>query len=332
MKELDIIQTAIENIKNLTGINARWVKTDNDFHDGILTVNVRGNEIVFDAQVKKELRYHHLHDITNRIGVDKPIIIVAAKIFPKIKEELRENNIAYLEANGNMFIEREGTVVWLDGNKPLRGTKEKTNRAFTKTGIKTIFHFLLDEDLINDTQRQIANTVGIGLGNIIYIFNGLKELGFLVRLNNNEYKLLEKRRLLDKWMEAYREKLKPDLEIGTFRFLKEQDFTNWRKIPLDNMKTWWGGEPAGDMLTDHLRPEELTLYTLETRQELMKHYRLVPDVAGNIKVYKKFWKIDQLNPDVAPPLLVYTDLINKNNKRCTETAEIIYDQIIRQNI
>ncbi|MCD4736517.1 MAG: type IV toxin-antitoxin system AbiEi family antitoxin [Bacteroidales bacterium] len=332
MKKRDIIHTAIDNLEKTAGFHATWKDAVRGPFDGTLTINIRGIKHKFDTEIRKELRYYQIGDILDKPETGNPLIIVAAKIFPKIKEYLRENNVAYLEANGNMYIRKEDAIVWLDGNKPIKQTKDKINRAFTKTGIKTVFHFLLYEDLINYTHREIANTVEIGLGNINYILNGLKELGFLVKLNVNEYKLTDKKKLLEKWMEAYREKLQPDLKIGTFRFLKEEDFVNWRNIPLQNMKTWWGGEPAGDMLTNHLRPEELTLYTLETRQELMKHYRLVPDETGNIKVYNKFWNIDNVNLDIVPPLLIYTDLINKNDKRCTEIAEIIYDEHIKENI
>lgn len=332
MKELEIIQTAIQNLEQAPDFYANWKAIDDAFRDGILTIIVRGNEMKFDVQVRQELRFYQLNDIINKIETDNKLMIVAAKIFPTIKEHLREKNIAYLEANGNLYINNEGATIWLDGNKPLQEIKNDTNRAFTKTGIKTIFNFLLDENLINRTQRQIAETVNIGLGNINVIFKGLKELGFLAKINKNELKLLEKNKLLEKWIEAYQEKLQPDLKIGTFRFLKEDQFVNWRKTQLNEMKTYWGGEPAGNILTNYLRPEELTLYTLENKQELMKNYRLIPDEKGNVRAYKKFWHIEANELNIVPAILVYADLINKNDTRCTETARIIYDTIIKENI
>ena len=95
----------------------------------------------------------------------------------------------------------------------------------------------------------------------------------------------------------------------------------------------WGGEAAGDLLTNFLRPAELTLYTTETRNELIKNYKLLPDEKGNIKVYQKFWK-EEDGDDKAwvNPLLVYADLINKNDRRCTETAQKIYDEYLQNKI
>ncbi len=332
MGDINIIHTAIENLDRTTGIGVIWKELQKDDFDGTITLTINGNRIVFNVEIRKELRNHQLNAILNRIQTNRPTIIVANKIFPAIKENLRDFNIAYLEVNGNVYIKHKDILIWIDGNKPLPDTKDKTNRAFTKTGLKIVFNFLLDENLINYPQRQIANITEVGLGNINNVLRGLKELNFLVRINKNKYKLTDKKRLLEKWIEAYQDKLKPNLEIGTFRFMRDIDAANWKKINLRNMKTWWGGEPAGDLLTNHLRPGELTIYTLETRKELIKHYRLIPDNTGNIKVYKKFWNFVEVNDNIVPPLLVYTDLINKNDKRCTETAEIIYNEFIKDNI
>lgn len=332
MKENNIIHTAIENLLKTTGIHAIWEDTFNNNLDGVLTLDVDGVQIIFEAELKKELRNYQVEAILDKAETNKPVILIANRIFPKIKEYLRQREIAYLEANGNVFIKHRKILIFVDGNKPLKEEKDKTNRAFTKTGLKTIFHFLQNNKLINETHRYIAKNVGIGLGNINYIFNGLKEQGFLVNIDENEYQLIDRDKLLEKWMGAYQEKLKPDLKIGTFRFLKKEDNANWKKIPLDDTKTWWGGEPGGDLLTKHLRPEELTLYTTETRQELMLHYKLVPDDNGNVKVYKKFWNNELIVDKKMPRLLIYTDLMNKKDGRCVEIAGIIYNAYIKGTI
>lgn len=332
MGELNIIHTAIENLDRTAGISVTWKELQKGEFDGVITLNTKGKRIVFNVEIKNELRNYQLNTMLNRAQTNRPIIIVANKIFPSIKENLRELNIAYLEANGNVYINHADTLIWIDGNKSLPVVKNTTNRVFTKTGLKIVFHFLLEEYLINYPQRQIARLTQVGLGNINIVLKGLKELNFIIRVNENEYKLTDKKKLLEKWIVGYDEKLKPKLEIGTFRFLKENDFINWRNVKLRNMKTWWGGEPAGDFLTNHLRPGELTLYTIETRTELIKNYRLVPDKEGNVKVFKKFWTLDDVNDNIVPSLLIYTDLINKHDKRCNETAEIIYNELIKKDI
>jgi hypothetical protein len=332
MREDKLLQFALENLENTTHIKATApLKVYEPDRLGIINLFVENRMFTFNILIKQELRNYDLQMLINQAQVQAPLMIIAERIFPRIKEQLRENHIAYLEANGNIFFNEQGSYIWVDGNKSIESNRDKGNRAFTKTGLKVIFYFLLNEQFINQPYREIANRTDVGLGNINYVMTGLKELGFLLNLNKNEYKLTNKKQLLEKWIVAYEEKLKPSLLIGTFKFLKEDDFYNWQNIHLENQKTVWGGEPAGDLLTHHLRPGELTLYTTETRNELIKHYRLIPDETGNVKAYKKFWNYDEVNYDITPPLLTYVDLLNKNDKRCLETAQMIYEQLLRNN-
>jgi hypothetical protein len=332
MEKNTIIQTAIENLNRNIQIQATWKSLPGKETDGTITVQIARQRIKLYVEVKQELRQHQLPLLEKMAAERLPFMIVAKHILPKIKEELRQKNIAYLEANGNIWLQQNGMVLWLEGQKPITVEKGKGNRAFTKTGLKVVFQFLLNEQFINMPYREIAAQTEVGLGNINYVINGLKEMGFLIKLNKDQYKLTNKKELLDKWMVAYEERLKPALKTGTFRFLKEEDFTNWKKLPVHKGKTFWGGEPAGDLFTNFLRPTELTLYTTETRNELIKNYRLVPDEKGNVKAYKKFWQHDEANDKAVPPLLVYADLINTNDRRCMETAQKIYDEFLQNKL
>lgn len=329
MNEQEIIQYAINNIQKGGTINVEWKELHNgNGIDGKLLLHLNKHTITLYAEIKKELRNIHLAKIEELAITKKPFIIVAQHIFPKIKEELRKRNIAYLEANGNIFLNKDEIYLYIDGNTPIELKNKTTNRAFTKTGLKVIYQFLI-KDCINRTYREIAELTDTGIGTLNTIFNGLKEEGFLIQLTKNELQMENKRKLLDKWVLEYEKRLKPTLAIGTFRFLNKDDFYNWKNIPLNKGKTIWGGEPAGDLLTNYLRPEELTLYTNEERSDLMKNYRLVPDLEGNIKVFKQFWIDEQENTTTVHPLLVYADLMNKGDRRCTETAQKIYDEYLQ---
>ncbi|WP_348811292.1 type IV toxin-antitoxin system AbiEi family antitoxin [Flavobacterium maritimum] len=329
MNEKEIIQYAINNIQKGGPINVEWKELNNDNAiDGKLFLNLNKHNIALYAEIKKELRNIHLAKIEELAITKNPFIIVAQRIFPKIKEELRKRNIAYLEANGNIFLNNDEIYLYIDGNTPIELKNKTTNRAFTKTGLKVIYQFLI-KDCINNTYREIAELTDTGIGTLNTIFNGLKEEGFLIQLTKNELQMENKKKLLDKWVMEYEKRLKPTLAIGTFRFLNKDDFYNWKDIPLKKGKTIWGGEPAGDLLTNYLRPEEFTLYTNEETSALMKNYRLVPDLEGNIKVFKQFWINEQENTNTVHPLLAYADLMNKGDRRCTETAQKIFDEYLQ---
>ena len=330
MNEQYIIQNAIHSLHK-DEIRAEWREAANDgFIDGKLTLHMKHHPaVVLNVEVKKELRGMHLTIMEDKARNEAPFMIVADRIFPKVKQELKEKQINYLEASGNMFLVMDGLYINIDGRKNEVTATTGGNRAFTKTGLQVIFQFLIEEEWVNRPYREIAQRTGTGLGNINNIFNGLAQEGYLLQLTKNEQKLENKKQLLEKWILEYEKRLKPTLNIGTFRFLKEEDFYNWKEIPLKNQETYWGGEPAGAIYTNYLRPEELTIYTAEEWNDLIRNYRLVPDKQGNVKVFKKFWKHDLVNENAVHPLLAYADLMNKGDRRCTETAQRIYDEYLQ---
>ena len=332
MNKQEVIYKALDTLEKNTRIKGKWVAFDRKETDGQLILIVDNQNTKHYVQIKNELRNHQLQPILAINQKYAPIMVVATHLFPKIKEELRQNNIGYLEANGNIYLKIKETILWIDTNKPIDTDNKKSTRAFTKTGLKVVFQFLVDENWVNKPYRKIAEQTGTGIGNITNIILGLKQDGFLIPIAKNEYKLNNKKELLNKWIAAYDMRLKPTLKVGTFRFLKENDFTNWKNIPIQNGKTWWGGEPAADLKTNYLRPAELTLYTTETRNELIKNYRLIPDEKGNIKIFNIFWKPEEGYNNIVPILLVYADLINTNDRRCIENAQKIYDEFLQNKL
>jgi len=333
MKTKETIYLALENLRTNTQIQGKWEENakENGFHSK-LKLNIADEVVLYNVELKDELRNQQLQKVIEDNIANPPFMVVANRIFPKIKEQLRLNNIAYLEANGNIYLKNKGITLWIDTNAMINPTKKTETRAFTKTGLKVVFQFLMDETWLNKPYRQIAEYTGTSIGNITNIINGLKHNVFLLNLNKYENILQNKKGLLEKWVEVYDEKLKPTIKIGTFRFLNQVDFVNWRQINLQEEKTYWGAEPAADILTNYLKPQELTIYTTETRNELINNYKLIPDETGNVKAYYKFWNDNDNHKQTVPPLLIYADLMNINDRRCVETAKKIYDAYLQNKL
>ena len=195
-----------------------------------------------------------------------------------------------------------------------------------------LFEFLNNPTLINQTYRQIAEQTGTSIGNITNIIQGLKQENFILLINKNTLKLNNIESLINKWADGFTKNLKPNLLIGTFRFLKEDDLLGWKNLKLNTTETVWGGEPAGDLLTNYLHPAEFTLYTDESRNELVMNYKLIPNERGNVKVYEKFWKDNGSKRKTAPPLIVYADLMGNSDRRSVETAQKIYDEYLQNKL
>lgn len=332
MNELDILNNAIYNLETEIPITWVWKTIANNKDigiDGELNMTLNNKPILFMVEIKKDVRNHQLLNILNYNSEFQNFLLVAEKLFPKVKKELREHEVNYLEGNGNVYINQNDMFLYIDTNKTLKTKKDKGNRAFTKTGLKVIFHFLLDSQLINNTQREIAEITNVALGNIPLILNGLLETNFILKLNKNKYLINDYDELLNKWITAFEQTLKPKIFKQRFRFQNENQ--DWRAVLFNRDKTVWGGEPAGDILTNHLRPEKFIIYTRETVKDLMLNYRLIPDDEGDLWAYDLFWN-SQFNENTAPAILVYADLMIGNDKRSKETANKILNEQIKPNL
>lgn len=331
MNEVDILYTAIHSIEKDIPVIYNWKTVDNKNDigiDGELTLTVNNQKKQMMVEIKKDVKNHQMLNIIELNNQFENFLLVAEKLYPKVKKELRENNINYMEANGNIYINKENFFLYIDTNKTAQNQKEKGNRAFTKTGLKVVFHFLINTKLLNETQREIAERANVALGNIPLIINGLLENNFILKVNKNDYIINNYEELLNKWITEFEQTLKPTIFKKRFKFQNEN--YDWKTLKLDTNKTVWGGEPAGDIITNHLRPEIFTLYTKENPKDLMMNYRLLPDDEGNIWVYEKFWTTDF--EDIAPKELVYADLMINADKRSIETAKLILNEYIQPNL
>jgi hypothetical protein len=245
-----------------------------------------------------------------------------------MKAELRKVKISLIEIGGSVCIDAGDIYVFIEKSRSTAGQGESRGSTLTPAGVQLMFHYLIDEKFLNRSIRHSAEMAGTTASNTHYINNRLLERGHLRIKTNGLYEFADKRKSIEEWAQAYQQKLKPKLLKGTFRFADAKKFRYWQNITLGG-ESHWGGEPAANLLTKYLKPSELTIYTNDPAVALMKRLKLLPDLEGNVRLYRKFWhgSIDDGSAAV-PPLLVYADLISTNDSRCIETAKIIYERFL----
>jgi len=327
------VEAALRNLEIHTGIPGRWDTKNSgtpDQTDGELTIEVSGKPIMFQTEIKREFREYHMESLLKQASLYKPLLLVADRIFPAQKEKLRQNGISYLDTAGNAYISAGEVLLWIEGQKAVFTGSESTkaNRAFTRAGLKVVYALLQNHSAVNYSYREIATFADVALGTITEAMLALKESGYLLRVNKDRMILDNKKQLLDKWLTAYGNILKPSLLMGNYYF---QVSPNWKNIALPP-QTLWGGEPAGELLTEHLQPEQWTIYTKLSKTEVAKALLLAPMQNANLKIYKKFWTDVTVGPGLSatPPLITYADLMLTGDPRCIETANIIYEKNLSQ--
>ncbi len=332
MNKKDIIHKAIEALKVETNLKVDYHLDNKNDDFPIIAFNLNEQQIKFQAEVRVEVKTYQIEALENKARLNPNFIIIAEHIYPTVKNKLRELGIAYMDTEGNIFIKHEKLFVLIQGNKKKekQNKPNPTNRAFTKTGLKTVFYLLINPNAITQTYRELAGATNVALGNVKYIIDGLKDAGYVLYKDEKTLMLTNKRELLERWIDGYKETLKPSLTIGKFKH--NEQIEKEIEYNLNNDQIVFGGEYAAELVTKYLKAVQFTLYTDMPKFDTMRALKLIPDNNGSLTIYKKFWKNEFFNIknlNLAPLLLIYADLMITNDPRCKETAIKIYDKYLK---
>lgn len=265
-------------------------------------------------------------------------VVILDQITAEMAEECRKNSIQFMDTVGNGYINQPPIYVFIKGNKRKRITKAPAvNRVFKQTGLRVLYALLCNPGMENETYRTIAAKTDVALGMVNWVFKDLKELGFLLETGtgrNKNVRLLHKEKLLDRWITAYAEQLRPKLLLGRYRGAEGW----WQNAQLNPEQALWGGEPAAAKLTNYLKPQEITVYLdKDNPAAVLIPNRLKKDPVGDVELVARFWQPKTVAPHggIVHPVLVYADLMATGNQRNIETARMIYDeyivQLVREN-
>jgi hypothetical protein len=257
-----------------------------------------------------------------------PTIVVTGYIPSEIAHEYIANGVNYLDQAGNCNIRYNDLIIQIEGKRKEKIATVNQARAFQETGIKIIFHLLNDMQNLQLTYRDLARLADVSLGSVSNVMEELIGLDFILATNRRRV-LKNIPLLLERWVTAYNDILRPRLLLKKMKFTKPEQYYNWDTLAIQRIDdiALWGGEPAASLLTNYLAPEKFTIYTSNSWQGLMQSLKLLPDNDGNIEVLKLFWKVEnnyRVKP-IVPPLLIYADLMGSRIGRNIETAKMILE-------
>jgi hypothetical protein len=300
--------------------------------DRLIRLTVQGQGLNYYAEIKAAVtavtRAQELIWLAKRAQLRHPLLLVTRYVNPRMAERLREGGLEFIDAAGNAFINRPPLYVFVKGNRPPEAAMPtRPKRVFRPTGLKVIYVFLCNPGLENKTYREIAAAAGVALGTIGWFMRDLKEAGFLLDMGKRGKKLTQKGKLLQRWVTAYPEQLRPRQMLGRYK----GEYGWWRNVRLDPLKAQWGGEVAAARLTQYLKPQVITVYmTAKHLDEFLLENRLKKNPDGDVELLERFWTPGETQEpeDIVHPILVYADLLSTGDERNIETAKMIYEQHI----
>jgi hypothetical protein len=297
--------------------------------DRLIRMVIHGTELKYYAEIKANVtKAQKLLLLMNAQEQKYPVLLVARHLNTETAEELRKNNIEFIDTAGNAYMNKPPVYIFVKGNRPPAITAQApVKRAFRAAGLRMIFGFLCNPGLENKTYREIAAAAGVALGTVDWIMKELMQLEFLIHMGKRGLRLTNKETLLQRWVTAYPEQLRPKQILGRYKGPP----TWWQHKKLVPLQAQWGGEIAAEKMTHYLRPELITIYAgAQYLNQLLLENRLKTDITGDVEILERFWKAapEQTPEELVHPLLVYADLLATGNQRNLETAKMIYEQNI----
>lgn len=340
--EHDILYGAINALRTETALQLDVVEVDvrkgNRRIDAILQIPGNGTQLL--AEIKKWATHTNIGAVINQLqqlATPDTCLLIADYVNPNMAETLREAGIQYIDTTGNAYLNQPPVYIHIKGNKPeLRvGTKTKTGKAFQPAGMKIVYAFLQDRELINAPYREIAEQAQVALGTVGWVIRDLLEQGILVEdIKGARRQIDDYDQLLDKWVEAYPHKLKEKHWLGTFT-TDTPDW--WQDIHPEEFQAAWGGEVAAGEYTGYLNAKDAVVYIGKARMaDFLKHARLKkakPDEKAGPKIdlIEPFWKqkTETVWPGLVHPLIVYADLVATGDPRNLDTAKRLREKYLR---
>ncbi|MBS1607110.1 MAG: hypothetical protein JST42_30950 [Bacteroidetes bacterium] len=328
IRPIKIADQAIEKLKSHSGLTIEMEKGDSEADFFINIDNCR-----FHATVNSAISNGNKVSAYSRLSSDAakpryPQLVISGYIPSDIAKEYADAGINYLDIAGNCHIRHKHLAIIIEGKKKERLPKVNQSRAFQETGVKLIFQILNDSSNLSLPYRKLAEIANVSLGSVGGVMQELMDLGFILETGKGR-KLRNTPLLLDRWVAAYHDALRPRLILKRMRFISSDQYRNWNKLHIQAADgvVLWGGEPAASLLTNYLTPEKFIVYTNGSWQGLVRDLKAVPDDKGDIDVLEMFWNDNDKygGKNIVPPLLIYADLMGSRIGRNVDTAKLILE-------
>ncbi|MCE5227973.1 hypothetical protein LLG95_00045 [bacterium] len=352
---LGAIQEFCELLKRLTGWKIQIKSRASHQTDYVMDITLDDHLHPFLMEFKQQLVTSMIPRLIQQIkrfehDAHLPALLAVPYIAPAQADTLRKAGVSYVDLKGNLHIDVPGMKIWfVEAARRLRDRPQVhtvTRQNMTSSGVRLVYILLNSSQLITTNYRDLANRSGISVGSVKATLDWLKKKDFLRTFGSGHANriLVKKKELLDLWIEAFSERLKPKLLIGRYETVgvgeripgKPSIIVRGYSFHPDEAS--WGGEMAAIALANeqHYNPgrgKHVYIRRKNDLNALLTRHKLSRDSNGGLELFEAFWRpIDEVKAGNAPPLVVYAELMNSGSSRCWNIAGKIYDLFLKERI
>ncbi len=344
MQEEQILSACMEKLRAIPPV--KGVKKRKSFMsknietDAFLELSTDRGDIVFSVEVKGVLKRpipQHLALINKKMDI--PLLLMSEYINPSIAQELKTYGIHYIDCQGNAYINiKEYIYLDIQVKRNDISAQKKTTTLFQPTGMQLLFVLLAYPNRLNATLRELKKLAGISFGQTQAGITELKKKNLIFKKNEHELHFLNRKSLLEKWLGYYADRLRPKLILGSYKIAPSIESEILQKLDdvLEGKQDSYaiGGSLGADLLIHYYRGPTTELFIQpDLIHKVQRELKLMEAKETNLTLFNLFSPLiidkDHSSFPVAHPLLIYAELLQQNEIRAHETAEMIYNHYLR---
>ena len=263
-----------------------------------------------------------------QVGTGKPhqVILLARHIPRPVAERLIEAQVNFADDVGNIHLALGDRYNWtVVGKPPSERVSER--RPISAAQLQLLFQFVTHPDSANWPVRRLELAAGISKSKAAQARQQLVAEGLLTS-KGRKYQLGPKNLLAERLSSGYAQVLRPKLLIGRFRFNEktaELFLARLRNSTPSAVRYALTGGPAADLLQHFYRGPEVPMFLEPSSRRTAQELRLLPDSEGPVTLLRAFGEMvfwqERDNRMLAPPWLIYAELLNSSDPRAHEAAQ-----------
>ena len=335
MAQRDLIEDARHTLRSHLGASVTLVERPGGAETIFHLSFVRGASYDVCVEVKRRVRAAMIPQLRERLadwmrdGAFSAGLLATRYVSEPLAQRLRDAGVCFADSVGNAYLEIPGTILVSSvGHRP---PPEESSHAnwLTVQGAKVLFHLLSRGPQVRSTYREMNRRLGVSLGMTSKVIVELLAHGILERQGRGAYDIVEPGRLLEMWADAYAARLRQRTLVARFSAPFGRDFGQiFRRSSLLNplSSATIGGEYGAVLMMDPADAAHVSLYVPATETVAVRGLLgLVLEEEGELELHEAF--ADPLGrvrikgePRVADPVLVYAELMARNDPRSGELA------------
>jgi len=310
--------------------------------DGSLKIDLEsGSQIKLLVEVKGLLKRplpEHLQVLMKY--KQSSLILFSEYVNSSIARDLKRNGINYVDIQGNVYLYIPNDIfINIRGKSRQKAVETQQTALFQPKGLQLLFVLLTEPDAVNLSVRELQKLAGISFERTATAMRELKEKGYLLQSGRNNYRLIRRHELLEKWIANYGDRLRPNIFIGAYKASpkgKHELSGLLRTYMKSEIYYALGGQSAAELLTNYYRANIMDIFfDLGEFNKISQTVNLIPAKDFNIRVFSLF--SDKIVSDIevdgymiANPLLIYAEMLYNGGDRERESARILYDKYLQE--